>query len=1443
MAESLLNDRACKRWDGALRRFQDHTGVNFHIDSPETLRDVASRGGVVSMIEGRKTDKASYAKHTDHLLRALEPVLEETEWLLSMANDKINSRERTRGQMMFLAFESLILAADDDISYTAIAALFKKIPRIGATSCEDMNSAPAVPGPFINVLASLIILVGVAYTITREGPGWMQRHGVSLSGSDYIVENDSIKSLLSNLQWEVNAIPWARNDWLARLPTVWERVLTWSTIRDVSDVSEQSSSTGPGVKRTNEFIATLARYWDTVKAPRKETIRLKSILRSLSERISSLKLDEHSSIDMVSVILGALFTLVKVAKDDHASNELVREICGHIKERLDHSQLVIDTADPTLGQYPIRVGIQLLAITARATNIIHNHRVRLRATSLAQSSSSLIARDNVLQEKLAELSWILDEAVAIATPQATGANARFGDIWKEAMDSYMDTTGIDVSSLEAVQGVDSLTMLSNALEDGRYTFQREHKKSSEIRTVVRPVAQFLDKVIDPVADAASSHIPHAKVVAGALKILLDAADKIGEAYEPTLELLSKLSGVTDRLRVYLTKRMPKEMEPIFVKALSHLLEIFGLVTRIMKNGYIDRLRGMSDDREVQTALRKLDRLAEDEASMAIALVLTNQESGKADKEDGQASGASLTPAREPETIRRVLPPRPRVCVGRDEHKDVLKQSILAHEPVVVLGTGGIGKTTLAVEVLHDYDVVVAYPSRHFAPCDAVTTPVLFLFMLADVLDIPKEERGQNILKSVLRSLDSDPAVLLVDNFETLWDIAGNRTIVEEYLAHFADLHNLALVVTMRGAEPPMGPTWRECRLRPISHDDGIAAFKLVAGIPSTEDDECVSKLVEAVEGLPLAITLLAKQVQPDVLTTAALWSRWKKQSVSAISVADGAVDKSRDLAVSIELSLNSPRLRTTPSARTALALVAKLPEGLPSEGSLLDELDDVLTPFMKLSDSLLALTRTSLIYISDSGGGKYRRYRMLSPIRDYCNSSAALPLSAKPLEILSTAYFAAINRRKDGTRYDYISVATVPPELPNVFHILATAIRHAKQSPEPTPTRRTIEVLTVNEIVVHDYYLGASSVDLLQLCIGHVDDGELLGDCYHTMGNVYLHLNKYDDAETALYQALEHHKASGSQQGEANDLKDLAWIYQYRNDLNHARDTLEEALSLHRAIEDRLGEADAFQSLGDLFFRQDDLDNAEASLNNALSLYGAIDNRLGEANTLKSLGDVYCQRNDYDKAEHTYKKAALLHRSLQDRLGEATDHSKLASMYIVRGDPDEAEESSRTALDLYCTIHDWLGKANSLQDLGRVYLYWGNLPNAEESVKNALALHQAVQDRVGEATDLTVLGEVYVKSDRDAEAEKVLCDAVKLSRGIHDLLNEGRALLILGQVHTKMECFDEAEAALTRALELHRGIEGADVNVQINEGLLEELRKAREQSAQEASTPNEPPSP
>lgn len=84
----------------------------------------------------------------------------------------------------------------------------------------------------------------------------------------------------------------------------------------------------------------------------------------------------------------------------------------------------------------------------------------------------------------------------------TASTSRFADIWEKAIRRYTASTGVDISAWAAVQHIDALTSIETALENGRYTFQQEHKKAEEAAKVVGPVVKFMKTFVDPAADLA-----------------------------------------------------------------------------------------------------------------------------------------------------------------------------------------------------------------------------------------------------------------------------------------------------------------------------------------------------------------------------------------------------------------------------------------------------------------------------------------------------------------------------------------------------------------------------------------------------------------------------------------------------------------------------------------------------------------------------------------------------------------------------------------------------------------------------------------------------------------------------------------------------------------------------------------------------------------------------
>ncbi|OSX62002.1 hypothetical protein POSPLADRAFT_1181232 [Postia placenta MAD-698-R-SB12] len=1403
MSDSAARPKAAQAlsplWTKALERLENNTGMNLLniADNAEPrateVKRINDTESLISVLQARRNCDKKFAKALDGLLTSVNNISQDIEKLLAYIPD--GSGNDLRKEMIFRSLGLLFLGVTDGNGLEAVSRLFAHVPRIN----EDIGAS---------------VLLGTSAVIER----------ILVS---YIVLAGNVYKTIDTKR---------RNSFDAQFQRGWDRVLR----KYAGLIGTDTKSSGAPVMITSaqKLAAKLSSQCRQLNVKPTDETRIKESIRALAESVISMEVKTKVYQDVDSVILGSLFSLTQAARGKSSGITHIVDLIATLTDILIRV-LTTATVSSSVGILFVRVKAQVMTIFGEAIRLLNRAYSAPRWPLKGKSSSPSFLHDEQLQGAVGELSWLVEAAVDGPSHSEESAS-EFSQLWEKAKMRYLADSGLNISFLSSVERGDSLAALETALHSGRYSFLQEHKNAHEIEKLLIPVIRFVKPFVKPAGKLLEPHLPGATFAAAAIEILLDAADRFGATYEPILTLFSTLSDYLSRIRVHESSGIDPVMMKIHVEVLCELLKIMGIVTGHINKGYLgeciitdqwlDRL--VSGGGDVQSALKRLEALVDAEGRMTGALVLSRTNDIKHGVDAIQESIgkpiSTMPPALTDSSTRRPkFPPKPSLFIGRQEQRKDVAEAVLSRRPTIVLGAGGIGKTTVVTQALYDAQIISQFPYRYFVSCEDIITLDGLHHGIADALGIPAELRNEQLPTRVLHELGQRPSILFLDNFETLFDVAAVRRAVETELEAYACVDRLALVVTMRGAEAPATGRiqWAKVLLTPLSHEEGVALFRSTALIPDVINDPFVDSLVDAVDSLPLAVTLLAHQVQPELgTTTRALWSRWEKKHVEMVTRSDGARDRLLDLSTSIDLSINSPRMQHEPSAKSVMALLAQLPSGLPLGTDTSEQMQSALEDSVDLSLSLQTLCRVGLAYTDTNG--THPRYRMLAPIREYCRGHPGLQPSGSLWESLSTFYsmFVTMNRNYGEPE----CLAVVPPEIPNIRQVLAS--RDWKTEAIPSAIRAAVDYTDWLD------FLGAPSVELLQLCIAHVRDNELLGDCHYTMATVYRHLNRYDDVETALDLALKHHRASSSQQGQANDLQDLAWMYQYRGDLTHARDSLKEALSLHSAIGDRLGEANVLRSLGELIYRQDDYDNAEAYLNDALSLYHAINERLGGANTLQSLGDVYCRRDDFDNAEHTYKKAASLHHSLQGRLGEATAHRNLAMMYILRGDLDEAEASSRIAHDLFRTIHHQHGQADCLQDLGEIHLLREDFTDAEISLKNALFLHQAVQDRIGETNDLTFLGEIYMKLNRDAEAEKVLCDAVKLCRTNHDPLSEGNTLETLGSVYTKMERFDEAEMSLIRAVELHRGMEGTEENIRRDETALEELRQAREEFAREAST-------
>jgi hypothetical protein len=112
-----------------------------------------------------------------------------------------------------------------------------------------------------------------------------------------------------------------------------------------------------------------------------------------------------------------------------------------------------------------------------------------------------------------------------------------------------------------------------------------------------------------------------------------------------------------------------------------------------------------------------------------------------------------------------------------------------------MGTGGMGKTTLATAALHHPDIVDKFGQRrYFVACESVNTANQLISSVGAQLGLEPAGKLAPIILNYFAQ--SGPAMLLLDNLETPWEAENGKEEVEEFLSLLTSIPHLALLVSI-----------------------------------------------------------------------------------------------------------------------------------------------------------------------------------------------------------------------------------------------------------------------------------------------------------------------------------------------------------------------------------------------------------------------------------------------------------------------------------------------------------------------------------------------------------------------------------------------------------------------------------------------------------------------
>ncbi|KZO89982.1 hypothetical protein CALVIDRAFT_523243 [Calocera viscosa TUFC12733] len=728
-----------------------------------------------------------------------------------------------------------------------------------------------------------------------------------------------------------------------------------------------------------------------------------------------------------------------------------------------------------------------------------------------------------------------------------------------------------------------------------------------------------------------------------------------------------------------------------------------------------------------------------------------------------------------------IPSKPAVFFGRDELVATIVQLLLRDQAcrIPLFGTGGIGKTSVAVTAINDDEVRAKYGRDIlFYSCESTPTAEGIIQELAESLGLQHDSDARSRLFRYLRSRGC--SLLVLDNLETaVYSEDGDH--VHQLLREFAQLPGLSLIITMRGDLPPVGVEWEDLdALHTLSLD---AAHQIWTEI-ARKTDKKLHALLGRLDGLPLAIRLMAHQGK--YFTPTQLLISYEKSAAKLLKVAAGG--RLGSLEVSIELSLGSKILLEEPCALELLTLMCLLPDGATIEAlqEMLPSMnDDVLPAASALQQVALAFDRNG-------------RLKVLAPIRDVI--LVRRPPHGRSLDELRGFFMGLCSRALNiGRSNGKESVQLLSVEFGNINSIL---VHFWKAPPDGYNIPHLFGATTKIAYFSCMCYCGDPTALLAeaQRRLDMMQYRHEAAECRRRLGDVLRMQCRDTEAVAMLEKAKLAFEAIGEPLGAVQCTQDLGDILRLQFRYTEAVAMLEEAKLAFEAIGEQLGAAQCTQSLGDVLRMQSRDMEAVAMLEEAKLAFEAIGDPLGAAQCTQDLGDILRMQFRYTEAVAMLEEVKLAFEAIGRPLGAAQCTKRRGSILLTQSRYTEAVTMLEEAKLAFEAIGEPLGAAQCTQGVGDVLRMQSRYAEAAvPMLEEAKVAFEAIGEPLGAAECKQSLGDILRMQSRYTEAVAMLEEAKLAFEAIGERLGAAQCTTSLGRILLREDRWEEGILLLEQA--------------------------------------------
>ncbi|KAF8259940.1 hypothetical protein EI94DRAFT_1706687 [Lactarius quietus] len=197
----------------------------------------------------------------------------------------------------------------------------------------------------------------------------------------------------------------------------------------------------------------------------------------------------------------------------------------------------------------------------------------------------------------------------------------------DSLDKYTEQTGINLNEnpfANKVKDCNSSDAVLVLLQENLKAFKDYRDKNRKFIDCLSPVVQFVHAAFSGILGDAAGLIPFqpASLIFSGIDVLFTAADGVSASYNALLELFECLGNFLKRLHLYSGISLDPLMTDIVSRIMVELISILALAKKQMSRGRLRQFaKKLLGDSEIETILRRLDRLTQEEARMTVAQTL------------------------------------------------------------------------------------------------------------------------------------------------------------------------------------------------------------------------------------------------------------------------------------------------------------------------------------------------------------------------------------------------------------------------------------------------------------------------------------------------------------------------------------------------------------------------------------------------------------------------------------------------------------------------------------------------------------------------------------------------------------------------------------------------------------------------------------------------------